>query len=86
MLLALFQAPGLLPPLVASDDVSDREGVAVDIVDISDDDTLIARYGIRIPVFAYEDSIGNTQELSWPFQPEQLLRFIRDAVKNHRHK
>jgi hypothetical protein len=81
MLLDLFQTPGLLPPLVAADDDSDSAGVAVDIIDISDDDQLVARYGVRIPVFSCPDSSGNTRELDWPFQPDQLLRFIRAAVQ-----
>lgn len=80
MLLALFQTPGLLPPLIASDDDSGK-GVAVDIVDISDDEELVSRYGERIPVLAYEDRNGQTQELGWPFEPEQVVRFIRAAAK-----
>jgi hypothetical protein len=80
MLQALFQTPGLLPPLVTADDESSSEGVAVDIVDISEDDSLVARYGVRIPVLAYQDQTGRMLELGWPFQPEQLLQFIRAAL------
>lgn len=82
MLLALFQTPGLLPPLVSPDDQNTRNGVAVEVVDISDDDALVERYGVRIPVLAYVDSAGRTQELGWPFQPDQLMRFINNAVKS----
>lgn len=80
LLLVLFQTPGLLPPLIAPDD-ENAAGVAVDVIDISDDDNLVARYGQRIPVLAWQDKAGATHELAWPFEPEQVVRFIRNAVK-----
>lgn len=42
-------------------------------VDIAEDDALLERYGIRIPVLLRND---NGNELSWPFKYEDVLRFI----------
>jgi Glutaredoxin-like domain (DUF836) len=41
-------------------------------VDISDSDELFERYGILIPVIAHPDG----RELRWPFQEDELLRFL----------
>lgn len=41
--------------------------------DIADDDTLLARYGERIPVLARADGA----ELAWPFTLPELLRFCQ---------
>ena len=49
------------------------EGMALEIepVEIADDETLMERYGIRIPVVQYgEDEIG------WPFTIEELKAFL----------
>lgn len=42
-------------------------------VDIADDDQLLDRYGIRIPVVT--NSTG--QELGWPFTPDQVLQLAQ---------
>ena len=42
-------------------------------VDIADDDTLLQRYGWRIPVLHRQD---NQQELDWPFTDQQLEEFL----------
>jgi hypothetical protein len=42
-------------------------------VDISDSDTLVERYGVRIPVL--RDEAG--EELGWPFTATQLEAFVR---------
>ncbi len=42
-------------------------------VEISDSDTLMERYGIRIPVIRFDDE---ERELGWPFQFEDLVTFI----------
>jgi hypothetical protein len=42
-------------------------------VEISDDETLLERYGLSIPVVRREDS---GSELSWPFDEAKLLRFL----------
>lgn len=40
------------------------------IVDIADDELLISRYGLRIPVVVEE---GGGVELGWPFDRERVL-------------
>lgn len=42
-------------------------------VDIADSDDLIARYGVRIPVLKFSDSI---MTLDWPFDESQLRHFF----------
>ncbi len=41
------------------------------IIEISCDDTLIEKYGIRIPVLTFE-----SKELSWPFAIEELYEWL----------
>lgn len=41
-------------------------------VDIADEDELMTRYGLRIPVLAC-----NGLELDWPFNAEQIVEFLR---------
>jgi glutaredoxin len=40
-------------------------------VEISEDDGLMARYGIRIPVISVADA-----ELGWPFDDKRLAQFL----------
>ncbi|WP_148863245.1 glutaredoxin family protein [Marinobacter fonticola] len=47
--------------------------IPVDVVDIAHSETLVARYGTRIPVLRRED---NGQELDWPFTQDELLAFL----------
>lgn len=42
-------------------------------VEISEDETLLTRYGTRIPVVRREDSHA---ELGWPFDAAQLYAFL----------
>lgn len=65
---ALLQALPLLDPL------------AVEVIEISDDDTLVACYGTRIPVLGWEvegSRVG--AELDWPFDTAAVLAFVRGA-------
>lgn len=50
-------------------------GYRLNEVDIADDDRLIERYGVRIPVVRREDS---TLELGWPFTQEQLAQLLME--------
>lgn len=45
----------------------------LELVDIADDDGLVERYGIRIPVI---QRVDNGQELGWPFDLQQLGAFL----------
>lgn len=51
----------------------DLPAVSVELVDIADDDLLVERYGVRIPVLA-ESKSG--RELDWPFESAQLQCFV----------
>lgn len=42
-------------------------------IDIADDDDLLDKYGIRIPVLFY---VKNQAELGWPFDAEQARQFM----------
>lgn len=48
-------------------------GLCYDTQDIIDDEALLKRYGIKIPVLAHP---GRGLELHWPFGPEQVLWFL----------
>ncbi len=43
-------------------------------VDIACNDSLMSKYGERIPVLLRKDS---GEELAWPFQPQHISQFIR---------
>jgi len=46
---------------------------SVEVADIAEDDLLLARYGVRIPVLLNEQTKA---ELSWPFDAHMVGRFI----------
>jgi hypothetical protein len=50
---------------------------SVDEVDIAEDDALVERYGVRIPVLVDESSGA---ELGWPFDRDTLLVFLEGLV------
>lgn len=64
------QALALLEPWLA-------KGMKLALVDIAEDDLLMARYGVRIPVVA---SPSGT-ELGWPFSAEGLASWINNLPK-----
>ena len=43
-------------------------------IEISDDNDLIEKYGIRIPVIQRRD---NQSELNWPFSEEDIVMLIK---------
>jgi len=45
--------------------------VTLDVVDIVDDATLLARYGTMIPVLA-----ATTREIVWPFNADDVLDLL----------
>lgn len=61
------QALALLDPWL-------QKGLKLALVDIAEDDLLMARYGVRIPVVA--SFCG--AELGWPFTAERLASWIAD--------
>ena len=54
-----------------------RAELAVDVIDIADDEALVETYGIRIPVFK---RVCDGVELGWPFGEEQLVHFLAGAL------
>lgn len=48
-------------------------GVDPDYVDITEDDELLEKYGIRIPVL---ERLDTGAELGWPFDAEAVVRFL----------
>ncbi len=46
----------------------------INLIEIAEDDALLARYGTSIPVLQRAD---NDQELYWPFTKDQVLSFIK---------
>ena len=48
-------------------------GIEADYVDITGDDELLEKYGIRIPVLKRGDTGA---ELGWPFDAVAVLRFL----------
>lgn len=50
-----------------------RAGVAASHIDIADDDGLLEKYGMRIPVLRRMDCDA---ELGWPFDFAAVMRFL----------
>jgi glutaredoxin len=48
-------------------------GVDAEHIDIAEDDALLEKYGVRIPVVKREDTGA---ELGWPFDEAAVRRFI----------
>lgn len=48
-------------------------GIEADHIDITEDDELLEKYGVRIPVLKRGDTGG---ELGWPFDAEAVKRFL----------
>ncbi|MFQ6571713.1 glutaredoxin family protein [Pseudomonas sp. UM16] len=59
-------AEALLMPFV-------EHGLLVELVDIADDESMLERYSLRIPVLRRCDSGA---ELNWPFDAEQVVTFL----------
>lgn len=53
--------------------VLDHHGFRLEEVEIADDDQLMQRYSLRIPVVARAD---NASELDWPYDQQQLSDFL----------
>ncbi len=48
-------------------------GLSAEHIDIAEDDALLEKYGVRIPVVKREDTGA---ELGWPFDEAAVRRFI----------
>ena len=56
-----------------AEDVLQALGVAAEYVDIADDDALVEKYGVRIPVLQRMDTGA---ELGWPFDAAGVAGFL----------
>lgn len=45
----------------------------ITLIEIADDDALLAEYGVRIPVL---QRVDNDTELNWPFGKNEVLSFL----------
>jgi len=52
----------------------DMQEYAIYQVDIADEDDLVERYGVKIPVLL---DLESEEELEWPFDQSQLLEFLQ---------
>lgn len=59
-------AEALLMPFV-------EHGLLVELIDIAEDEGMVERYGVRIPVLRRCDTGA---ELDWPFDTEQVVAFL----------
>ena len=50
------------------------EGTKLTVVDIADDEALLAQYGLCIPVLLRNDS---KTELNWPFNQADIVEFLK---------
>ena len=50
------------------------EGFKLAVVDITDDEALLSKYGLCIPVLHRNDS---KTELNWPFNQSNIVEFLR---------
>ncbi|MEG1040029.1 glutaredoxin family protein [Pseudomonas sp. NUPR-001] len=60
-------AEALLMPFV-------EHGLLVELVDIAEDESMVERFGLLIPVLRRCD---NGAQLNWPFDAEQVVAFLR---------
>lgn len=51
-----------------------QDCIAVNIVEIAEDETLLADYGLRIPVLKRQDTQA---ELNWPFSEIEVSAFLK---------
>ena len=51
-------------------------GAPVETVEIADDEALLERYGVRIPVLRHRETGG---ELDWPFDAGVIQRWLSKA-------
>ena len=73
------QAEALLLPVLDYLKGSYPDGVNLKLVEISDSETLVERYGIRIPVIRVE---GQEEELGWPFDQAIAFAYLQGALAN----
>lgn len=79
MLLTLFTTEGCHLCEEAHElllNVADKQPLRIQLQEIGDNDNLVARYGIRIPVVRFPDQ----QELDWPFTELDIEQIITSKI------
>lgn len=79
MLLTLFTTEGCHLCEEAHElllNVADKQPLRIQLQEIGDNDDLVARYGIRIPVVRFPDQ----QELDWPFTELDIEQTIISKI------
>jgi len=56
--------------------IADKQPLEIVLQEIGDDDALVARYGIRIPVVQFPDQ----RELDWPFSQSDVEAIISRKI------
>ena len=51
-----------------------QDCISVNIIEIADDEILLANYGLRIPVLQRQDT---QTELNWPFSEMEVRAFLK---------
>lgn len=51
-----------------------EHGLQVELIDIAEQEEMVERYAVRIPVLRRSDTGA---ELDWPFDAEQIVDFLR---------
>jgi hypothetical protein len=54
--------------------VNFSEIITLEVIDIAEDEALLARYDVRIPVLLRQDTGA---ELNWPFSASDVLLFLK---------
>lgn len=55
----------------------ERANLQLKEVEIADDDLLVERYGVRIPVIQLQ---GESEDLGWPFTESDLQQYLSAAL------
>lgn len=50
------------------------DGFKLEVIDIADDEALLAQYGLRIPVLHRSDT---NIEINWPFNEADILEYLK---------
>lgn len=58
--------------------IADKQPLQIQLQEIGDDDDLVARYGIRIPVVQFPDE----EELDWPFSESDIETIISHKINS----
>ncbi|MBB1485323.1 glutaredoxin family protein [Oceanospirillum sediminis] len=50
-----------------------QQGIKLELVEISEQESLVEKYGVRIPVIRLD---GQESDLGWPFEAEQAQAYL----------